>query len=54
MATTDQDSRSFADQARAQVQQLVAAHTWGRQWGFLGQLRTNVVTLNLALDTLSK
>ena len=38
----------------AQVQQLIAANTWGRQWGFLGQPRTNVVTLNLALDRLSK
>ncbi len=38
----------------AQVQQLVVAHTRGRQWGFLGEPRTNVVTLNLALDALSK
>jgi len=38
----------------AQVQQLVSENTWGRQWGFLGQPRTNVVTLNLALDRLSK
>jgi len=37
-----------------QVRQLVRANTWGRQWGFLGQPRTNVVTLNLALDRLSK
>lgn len=40
--------------AVAQVQQLVSENTWGRQWGFLGQPRTNVVTLNLALDKLSK
>jgi K+-transporting ATPase ATPase C chain len=40
--------------AAEQVQQLVRANTWGRQWGFLGQPRTNVVTLNLALDRLSK
>ena len=40
--------------AVAQVQQLVSENTWGRQWGCLGQPRTNVVTLNLALDTLSK
>jgi K+-transporting ATPase ATPase C chain len=38
----------------AQVQQLVAANTQARQWGFLGEPRTNVVTLNLALDRLSK
>jgi len=37
-----------------QVQRLVSENTWGRQWGFLGQPRTNVVTLNLALDRLSK
>jgi K+-transporting ATPase ATPase C chain len=37
-----------------QVQRLVAENTWGRQWGLLGQPRTNVVTLNLALDRLSK
>jgi len=36
-----------------QVQQLIRANTWGRQGGFLGQPRTNVVTLNLALDRLS-
>jgi len=38
----------------AQVQQLVTQNTQGRQWGFLGEPRTNVVTLNLALDELSK
>jgi potassium-transporting ATPase KdpC subunit len=38
----------------AQVQQLVTQNTQGRQWGFLGQPRANVVTLNLALDELSK
>jgi potassium-transporting ATPase KdpC subunit len=40
--------------AAAQVQQLVRENTWDRQWRFLGQPRTNVVTLNLALDRLSK
>ena len=39
--------------AAEQVRQLVRAHTRGRQAGFLGQPRTNVVTLNLALDRLS-
>jgi K+-transporting ATPase ATPase C chain len=40
--------------AAEQVRQLIRAHTRGRQWGFLGQPRTNVVTLNLALDRLSQ
>ena len=39
--------------AEEQVRQLVRANTRGRQGGFLGQPRTNVVTLNLALDRLS-
>jgi len=38
----------------AQVQQLVTQNTQGRQGGFLGEPRANVVTLNLALDELSK
>lgn len=33
-----------------QVNQLIAAHTEGRQWGFLGEPRVNVLLLNLNLD----
>ncbi len=32
------------------LQQLIAAHTEARQWGFLGEPRVNVLELNLELD----
>jgi K+-transporting ATPase ATPase C chain len=36
----------------ASVNQILAQHTTGRQFGFLGEQRVNVLKLNLALDEL--
>jgi len=38
----------------SQVRDLVHRSTQGRQWGFLGEPRVNVLVLNLQLDALSR
>ncbi len=43
-------ARSMSQQA---VRTLVAQHTQGRQWGFFGEPRVNVLELNLSLDSAS-
>lgn len=39
------------DLSETEVRQIVAAHTEGRQFGFLGEPRVNVLELNLDLDS---
>ena len=48
IARVARERRISPDQVRA----LVAAHTEGRQFGFLGEPRVNVLLLNMALDSL--
>ena len=36
------------------VRTIVAQHTQGRQWGFFGEPRVNVLELNLSLDSFSR
>lgn len=37
-----------------QVRPLISENTEGRQWGFMGEVRVNVLELNLGLDELGK
>jgi K+-transporting ATPase ATPase C chain len=37
-----------------QVREIIGRHTAGRQWGFLGEPRVNVLAVNLELDEMSK
>jgi len=37
-----------------EIRRIVAAHTEGRQFGFLGEPRVNVLELNLALDVIQR
>jgi potassium-transporting ATPase KdpC subunit len=37
-----------------QVREIIRRHTQGRQWGFLGEPRVNVLEVNLALDDVNR
>ena len=44
-------ARGMSEEA---VRAIVASHTQGRQWGFFGEPRVNVLELNLSLDSVSR